>query len=329
MLGRDSKTDTDFLSVFDKTIYSFSPICNSKLWKLLIEIVKNGKKLRPDLIILLWKNFYPQLSVPKKLINDLVALELIHASTLIHDDIIDKGLFRRNIPTINNKYGNEIALLMGNIVKDLAINVSTPRSISSLNGASFDVNLGQMWETLARKHKTISINHYFSIVFFKTSKIFIHSLDIFSAFSKTTLTETEKNHFVAMAIVYQITDDIIDHLNPIQNDKSIGQDKHNNVHSFVYSSFNEEFYYLAENDGVFYQKEILFIRECIDILRNSYKFKSKFEELPSNRQIDFVKDLCNLLMTEAENQRINNCVNQVLKVYYQKIISSILKLKLQ
>lgn len=312
----------------EKKVKSLDRICGNKLWEHSIEIIKSGKKLRPNFVILLWEHCLPKQNIPHELLNDLVALELIHTSTLIHDDIIDKGLFRRNIKTINNEYGDEIALLMGNVVKDLAIKLSTPQSIISLNAASFDVNLGQLWETLAREHNTIYINHYLAIVLFKTAKIFIHSLDIFSSYSQVKLSASEKNMIVAMAILYQIEDDLLDHLNTSQKDKSIGQDKKNNVHSFIYASFDNEIIDLADKDGVCYTEEVYFIKKCLDIVKNSYNFQSKIEELPVEKQLSFLIDLCQLLMAEAKNQNVNNEINQVLSIYFDNILSSINQLKL-
>jgi len=322
-------TNIDFQIEIEKTVKSFGPICDKKLWEHSIEIIKSGKKLRPNFVILLWEHCLPKQDIPNELINDLVALELIHTSTLIHDDIIDKGLFRRNIKTINYEYGDEIALLMGNVIKDWAIKFSTPKSTISLNAASFDVNLGQLWETLAREHKTININHYLAIVLFKTAKIFTHSIDIFSSYSKVKLAASEKNMLVAMAILYQIEDDLLDHLKTSPKDKSIGQDKKNNVHSFIYASFDDDIIDLAYKDGVCYTDEVYFIRKYIDIVKKSYNFQSKIEELPAEKQLSYLIDLCQLLMAEAKIQNVNNEINQVLSIYFENILSSINHLQLR
>jgi heptaprenyl diphosphate synthase len=320
---------TGFQVELENTVKSFAPIGDNKLWEHLIEILSSGKKLRSGFVSSLWKNCLPKQEMPKQLINDLIALELIHTSTLIHDDIIDKGQFRRNISTINNEFGDEIALLTGNLVKDLALKLSTPQNVYILNASSYDVNLGQLWETLARRHETIGINHYFAILLFKTSKIFIHALDIFYTFSQIALTDTEKNFVVAMAMLYQIADDLFDNLNADQKDKSIGQDKKNNVHSFIYTSFDDELNNLACDDGVQFTEEVCFIRKYIDIARSSYNFKSKIEELPDKKQLDFLKDLCRLLTLDIKEQKINDEISKVLSIYLEKILNSVSNLQLE
>ena len=42
-----------------------------------------------------------------------VAVELIHISSLIHDDIIDNATYRHNRKTIYAKYGSNIAIVLG------------------------------------------------------------------------------------------------------------------------------------------------------------------------------------------------------------------------
>jgi heptaprenyl diphosphate synthase component 2 len=49
----------------------------------------------------------------EKLLLVAVALEMVHLSTLIHDDVIDEATTRRGVPTVNHRYGDKIALLLG------------------------------------------------------------------------------------------------------------------------------------------------------------------------------------------------------------------------
>ncbi|MBU3968411.1 MAG: polyprenyl synthetase family protein [Euryarchaeota archaeon] len=45
-----------------------------------------------------------------------VAMELLHAYSLIHDDLIDRGTSRRGVPSVNIKYGEPAAILTGDIL---------------------------------------------------------------------------------------------------------------------------------------------------------------------------------------------------------------------
>lgn len=319
----------DFQVEIERRVKNKGRFCNVDLWEHLIEIIKSGKKLRPNFVLLLWEQYMSNKDVPQNLISDLVALELIHTSTLIHDDIIDEGQFRRNVATLNHVYGNEIALLMGNIVKDLALKIASQRSLSTLNNASFDVNLGQLWETLAREYESIGINHYISIVLFKTSRIFSYCADTFSLYSKFYFTAIEKNFIVAMAVLYQIADDLIDSMSVKPKDKSVGQDKKNKVHSFVVASFDETLHDFANSDGIEDFEEVQFIRKHIEIVRKNYSFRLKLEELPVEKQKGFLVDLCAEMKGEMRKQNVNENLAKVLSIYFERIEHSITQMLIQ
>src|SRR6185503_11500218 len=81
----------------------------------------HGKMLRPALTFLGAgvKNAAPELD--SRLIPLGASFEIFHDATLIHDDIIDSAYLRRNIPTINVKWGPEVAVLVGDYLHDKAI----------------------------------------------------------------------------------------------------------------------------------------------------------------------------------------------------------------
>ncbi len=75
--------------------------------------LKAGKRARPMLV----KIFGDTLGVPEsKLIDPAVAAELIHAASLLHDDVVDNGMFRRGKPTVNARWGNIVAVMSGDLL---------------------------------------------------------------------------------------------------------------------------------------------------------------------------------------------------------------------
>ena len=75
--------------------------------------LKAGKRARPMLV----KIFGDTLGVPEgKLIDAAVAAELIHASSLLHDAVVDNGMFRRGKPTVNARWGNIVAVMSGDLL---------------------------------------------------------------------------------------------------------------------------------------------------------------------------------------------------------------------
>lgn len=82
-----------------------------------------GKLLRPSLLLLsaAAADIDECNSVKQKLIKAAAAIELIHNASLIHDDIVDHEMLRRGQKTLNNVYGNKIAVMAGNALFSRAI----------------------------------------------------------------------------------------------------------------------------------------------------------------------------------------------------------------
>ena len=58
-------------------------------------------------------------------------MEMIHAASLIHDDIIDEATMRRGRPTTNSLYGSKVAVLGGDYLFAAAAG-----AVASLNDVS-------------------------------------------------------------------------------------------------------------------------------------------------------------------------------------------------
>ncbi len=84
-----------------------------------------GKRVRPLILVLSSEAFGCD---PKKSVNAALALELVHAASLVHDDILDCGTERRGVASAFHKYGMEAALLCGDYL--------ISRSIGLMSGYS-------------------------------------------------------------------------------------------------------------------------------------------------------------------------------------------------
>jgi Geranylgeranyl pyrophosphate synthase len=97
-------------------------LANSKPKGLPYEIINHffkvpGKRLRPALVLLSAKSVNCGLStLDNGLIRLAAAVELIHNASLIHDDIIDNESFRRGQPSLNKQFGNQTAVLVGDML---------------------------------------------------------------------------------------------------------------------------------------------------------------------------------------------------------------------
>ena len=75
--------------------------------------VRSGKMIRPGLLLLAGRCFG---EITELHIQVAAIIEMIHNATLLHDDVMDEGKTRRGLPTINSLCGNEIAVLLGDLL---------------------------------------------------------------------------------------------------------------------------------------------------------------------------------------------------------------------
>ena len=76
-----------------------------------------GKRIRPALLFLAAGAGNPDSQASAaSLVNAAAAFELVHSASLVHDDVIDAADSRRNVATVNGRFGNTVAVLAGDIL---------------------------------------------------------------------------------------------------------------------------------------------------------------------------------------------------------------------
>lgn len=192
----------------------------------------SGKMLRVKLAIKLFRKFYEELT--EEQIKSLVALELVHLASLLHDDVIDHSTMRRGKETINILFGDTTAVSIGDIVLVLAFEQVEEIGIEKLRKAFLKVikmmSVGEMLEQL-NKGKPISRKTYFEIVNGKSGSLFGLSTWIPSIF-KGDLTNKYYKIGEKLGQYYQIADDILDFENPEKTGKSTMLDIKNGIVSY-------------------------------------------------------------------------------------------------
>lgn len=172
-----------------------------------------GKRIRPALCILMGG---ASRGVTANHLKLGTILELIHMATLVHDDIIDGASTRRNLPTANCKWGDGLAVLLGDALFSHALMLSTEfddlvlsRAIAT---ASRDVCQGEILQTQRRFDLTLTRQDYFRIIEMKTGALFAAATEL-SAYLSNVSGETRaamKDFGMKLGTAYQIYDDCLD-----------------------------------------------------------------------------------------------------------------------
>ncbi len=131
-----------------------------------------GKRARPLLV----KIFGETLQVPEaKLIDAGVAAELIHAASLLHDDVVDAGMYRRGRPTVNARWGNIVAVMSGDLLLSgalLRLAKFDPRLTASALATVSEMTRAAIAEVEARGNLDLTLEQLRSIGEGKTGSLF-------------------------------------------------------------------------------------------------------------------------------------------------------------
>lgn len=188
---------------------------------------KKGKQIRPILVILSAKMFG---EVNEDVLHAGAALEMLHNASLIHDDVVDETELRRGEATINNIWGNHVAVLVGDffVSNALAAGIKTGHLsiISALSALGKELSLGEIDQiTNAREHHFDEAG-YFMVIRKKTASLFMHCVKMGADAVNAPAEDVAPlvTYAELLGLCFQIKDDIFDYYDNPQIGKPTGND---------------------------------------------------------------------------------------------------------
>ncbi len=145
-----------------------------------------------------------------------VILELIHMATLVHDDIIDGASSRRKVPTANAKWGNGMAVLLGDALFSHALKLSTDFNDLALSRAislaAREVCQGEILQTQRRFDLNVTKADYFRMIEMKTGALFAAASKLAAVISGSpdSVSDPMFDYGMKLGTAYQIYDDVLD-----------------------------------------------------------------------------------------------------------------------
>ena len=230
---------------------------------------KNGKKARPILLFLLSSLFNIN---NKELLTIASSLELLHISSLVHDDIIDKTDYRRGKKTFSSVFGNDVSLLWGDFLFLTALKllntIKIPEITNSMLNSSLKMVKGQILELENKGNLNINKNIYYSIIENKTASLFNFIGEVLIILNKDLASiRNEILDFTNnIGLLFQIIDDVLD----IYSDNT-GKDKFND---FKEKKITLPYIFLLKKIN---KKEYLKIKDEKELLSLFNKYKIKDE----------------------------------------------------
>jgi geranylgeranyl diphosphate synthase type II len=254
-----------------------------------------GKRIRPVLALLANQMFDNNID---QAINPAIGLEIFHNFTLLHDDIMDKAVMRRNKETVHVKWNENVAILSGDTMMILAYqfisrtNEKYLKEILNLfNKTSLEVCEGQQYDMNFETNVNVSEAEYIEMIRLKTSVLIAASLKIGAITGNANTEDAENiyNYGINIGLGFQLQDDLLDTYGD-ENvfGKKIGNDIVTNKKTFLLISA------LKKAKGKDYDG-------LIELLENKTR--------PDNEKIEKVINLYNKL-------EIKNLVKEKIEYYF-------------
>lgn len=193
------------LSAVERKIEQFIGDLNDTEVSGLITRLPQGKRLRAKLIL---KIAGSSLCVVKT----AAIVEMIHAASLLHDDVIDDAYTRRSKPSLNALYGNKTAIMLGDILYSkgfMELNNISPEVAKVISSAVVQLSLGELKDVSLSKAFNLDKEAYLEMIYQKTA-----SLMEASAGAAAILAGKPKDAYMTygrnLGIAFQIIDDLLD-----------------------------------------------------------------------------------------------------------------------
>lgn len=167
--------------------------------------VPKGKRLRAKLILKI-------AGVSESSLKLAAIVELIHAASLLHDDVIDDAFTRRGEESINALFGNKTAIMLGDILysKGFSELTSMPQEVAySISHAVALLSVGELLDVELAQSFNDNLERYFDMIYKKTASLI-------EASAKAAALLAGKNSAIYalygknLGLAFQIIDDVLD-----------------------------------------------------------------------------------------------------------------------
>ena len=164
-------------------------------------------------------------------INLAACVELIHAATLMHDDVIDNGLLRRGKKTLNKIWNNQSSVLVGDYLLsrcfEMMVDDGNIEVLKLLSSTSSKIAQGEVLQLQHQGEIDMLEDTYLKIISAKTAELFAAATKVGAILSDMKNKEKEALEFYGrnLGLTFQIADDTLDYNSELKLfGKKIGQD---------------------------------------------------------------------------------------------------------
>ena len=195
----------------------------------------HGKRLRAKLILRI-------AGEDIRAVKTAAVVEMIHAASLLHDDVIDDAFTRRKQPSINALYGNKTAIMLGDILYSkgfFELNDIDRQIAKAISNAVTQLSLGELNDVMLSKQFNVDKSRYMKMIYQKTASLIEASAEAAALLAGKT-PEPYRIYGRNLGLAFQMVDDMLD----ITSDsETLGKPA---LHDFVEGKTTLPYIYLYE-----------------------------------------------------------------------------------
>jgi octaprenyl-diphosphate synthase len=177
-------------------------------------IGSGGKRLRPALLLLVARACGYRGTHHHTL---AAVVEMIHTSTLLHDDVVDESSQRRGRPTANTEFGNAASVLVGDFLYSrsfqMMVSVDSMRVLQILADATNVIAAGEVQQLVNTGDVNLDEQAYVEVIRRKTAKLFEAASRLGALLARVD--EARETAFARygthLGTAFQIMDDLLDY----------------------------------------------------------------------------------------------------------------------
>ena len=177
-------------------------------------LVAGGKRIRPGLVLLSAScGEYDA----EPAIHAAMAVEMTHAATLVHDDVIDRSPTRRGRPTIAATHGDEPAIVIGDFYFSRAYQYAaltkSPEAVVILAEAVMGICVGEVRQQSIRFRYSTGVDEYIGRIEAKTALLLAASCRLGALLGGLPSAQSDAldEYGRLLGLAFQIADDVLDY----------------------------------------------------------------------------------------------------------------------
>ncbi len=199
-----------------------------------------GKRLRPLMLLLSYNLFHDHI---QNAMPAALAIEVFHNFTLLHDDIMDNADVRRNRETVHKIYGENAAILSGDVMAFLSYNFlfeckadKLQETVQLFTQTAIEVCEGQQFDMDFEGRLDVTENEYLEMIRLKTAVLLACGLKAGALLANASneMAEQLYNFGINLGMAFQLQDDMLDTFGEQETfGKRIGGDILSNKKTFL------------------------------------------------------------------------------------------------